>query len=217
MRPIQLLAIGLLCAGASSVAHAADPAAKPVLVDRIAAVVNDDVVLYREYQHRVERMKAALGKRKVPQKKLEKTALDDLINDKLIMHVARKLRIRVTRKEIDAAIAQVKATNKVNDTQLANALQAQGYSMARYRQELAQQIVRMKTINLAVRPRMQISEAELRAEYNKLVKRHGKGQVKPFAQLRKQLHERMFQRDLLKYTQMWLGELRSMSYISVRL
>lgn len=214
---MQLLAVGVLCAAQLGVVHAEQTPAKPVLVDRIIAVVNDDIVLWGDFQHRVQRMKAALGKRKVPEKQLAKRALADLINDKLILHVARKLRIRVTRKEIDAAIAQVKRTNKVNDTQLANALQAQGYSMARYRQELAQQIVRMKTINLAVRPRMQISESDLRAEYKKLASAVGKDKIKPFAKLRKQLHERIFQRDLLKYTQMWLGELRSMAYISVRL
>lgn len=221
MRKYTLLLAGLLCASlvASAQAKEAKDAktVKPVLIDRVVAVVNNDIILLRDFEHRARRMKAALGKRKMTAKKIAERALTDLINDSLILHVARKLRIKATKADVDAAIAQLKKSNKINDTQLAHALQAQGYTMARYRQELALQVLRIRTINVAVKQRLQITEAELRAEYKKLVKTLGKKAVKPFPQLRKTLHERMFQRDLMKYTQMWLRELRGMAYISVRL
>ncbi len=218
MRIHTLLLAGLLCAAMAgpSSAKEAKPV-KPVLVDRVIAVINNDIILLRDLQHRAARMKAAMGKRKMDAKELTKRSLAELINDKLILNVAYRLRIRASKKDIDAAIVQLKKANKINDTQLAHALQAQGYTMARYRQELALQIVRMRTINVAVKPRMQISESDLRKEYKLLVKKLGKAAVKPYPQLRKTLHERMFQRDILKYTQMWLGELRAMAYISVRL
>ena len=218
MRIRTLLLAGFLCSGQVGVSYAKETApAKPILVDRVVAVVNNDIILLRDFEHRLKRMKAALGQRKVPEKQLAKRALNDLINDSLILDVARRLHIKASTKDIDLAVAQLKKSNKINDTQLAHALQAQGYTIARYRQELAMQILRIRTINVTVKPRLQISESELRAEYKKLVKTLGKNSVKPFSELRKTLHERIFQRDIIKYTRRWLSELRGMAYISVRL
>lgn len=219
MRNYMLLLAGIVSLGYLRVASAEQTVApKPVLVDRVVAVVNDQIISWRDLVHRKKRLTAALASAKtsLPAKQLHKRALDDLINDALISDVASKLRITASKQDIDQAIAQLKASNKINDTQLAHALQAQGYTMARYREELAHQIVRVRTINIAVRPRMQISEDELKAEYAKRVATLGKANVKPYTEARPALHEELFQRNIIKYTRMWLGELRAMAYVSVR-
>jgi peptidyl-prolyl cis-trans isomerase SurA len=62
----------------------------------------------------------------------------------------------------------VKRTNKLTDKQLEQALAAQGYTVPEYRKDVRKQILRLRAQNVLVRPRVAVTDDEVRSHYDKL-------------------------------------------------
>jgi peptidyl-prolyl cis-trans isomerase SurA len=157
----------VLCAAATVVALPAD-AAK--VVDRVVAVVNDDIILDSE----VDQFAAPLLRQPLDtstedgQKKwaeVRRKALDNLIESKLIQQQAQELKLSVTSEEVDRAWEEVKRQNNLDDTTFAEALKQQGFTPEAYRKSLKRQMLEMKVLNTAVRARVSVSDDEVKQFY----------------------------------------------------
>lgn len=169
---LALLALGVALAAASSVAPAAaQPGDGTVVVDRVAAIVNDDIILQSEVFRRMAPLAAELERVSDPRErqrrldKLQSQVIEEMIDEELIAQAAAESKLEVTAKEVQNAIDEIKTQNQLDDNQLAEALRAQGYSMSGYRADLRQQILRMRAINTIVRPKVSISDEDVRARY----------------------------------------------------
>jgi parvulin-like peptidyl-prolyl isomerase len=147
------------------------------VVDRVVAVVNDDVVLNSELMMRVAPMAAELEnvtdrkERERRQAKLRSAALDDMINEELIQQAAIESKLEVSAKEVQNALDEIKRQNNLDDNQLAEALSLQGYTPASYRQDVRKQILRMRAINMLVRPRVTVTDDDIKARYDEQSRR----------------------------------------------
>lgn len=155
----------------------ADDGPLPLIVDRVVAVVNDEVVLSTELMMRVAPMAFELNKITDPrerarrQEKLSSQILDEMINEQLVTQAAAAAKLEVSSKEVEAAIKDLKKQNNLDDDQLADALRMQGYSMSSYRRDVRNQILRMRAVNTLVRPKVSITEDDLRAKYDETARR----------------------------------------------
>src|SRR5262249_13854952 len=70
--------------------------------------------------------------------------------------------------EVQKALDSVKQQNRVTDKQLEAALAQQGTTLGQYRRDVKRQILRLRAINVLVRPRVQVSDQELKVKYDKL-------------------------------------------------
>ncbi len=134
------------------------------LMDRIVAVVNDDVVLYSELQKEVTAIRGKLaqaGAPDLPGDELEKQALERLILHKLQMAEAKQLGISIDDEILNKAISNIAAQNGLTLEELAAALQEQGIPMHEYRQELRDEITLQRLRNREVISRIQITKAEV--------------------------------------------------------
>jgi parvulin-like peptidyl-prolyl isomerase len=95
-------------------------------------------------------------------------ALDEMVNEELILQAAEEAKLEVTDDEVDKAMNEVKRTNKLTDKQLEQALAAQGYTVAEYRKDVRKQILRLRAQNVLVRPRVAVTDDEVRSHYDKL-------------------------------------------------
>ena len=129
------------------------------LIDRVVAVVNDDIVLSSELEQRVE----ALAGNNVSQEQ----ALEQLINERLMSQQIRDAKITITDEEIDRAVKDILRTNNITEAELAAAIEARGMTMEKYRSDLKEQLIRLKLIDQKVRSRVVIPEAEIKAEYDR--------------------------------------------------
>jgi peptidyl-prolyl cis-trans isomerase SurA len=152
---------------------------KPIIVERVVAIVNDSVILETELYQRaapqlgdLEQVRDAREKQKQFKALLRQT-LDDMIDDELILQAAAESELSVTDEEIDKAIGEVKKGNKLTDAQLAEALQAQGYSMTAYRKDVKKQILRLRAVNVLVRPRVTVSDEDVKEAYEKQQRKAG--------------------------------------------
>lgn len=161
-----LLLVSLLQLSAADVAQAR-------IVERIAAVVNEEIILLSELRARMAPFMAQLQGISDPEARarrtaeLQKQALDQMIADKLIKQQARKLKLKVSDKELEKAISEVMRRNNLTREQLKEALQREGKTLSAYKEQLLRpQLLRLKVLNIQVRSRIAISEDEIKAKYN---------------------------------------------------
>lgn len=150
-------------------AAAALPAWGARVVERVVAVVNDEIILETELeqfaapQYRGPEPDSAEGKKEWEETK--RKALENLIDGKLVQQQARELKLAVGPDEVDRAVQQVKDQNHLDDATFNEALKQQGFSMESYRKMLRKQILELKVVNTAVRSRVSVSDDEVRAYY----------------------------------------------------
>lgn len=186
LRPVlaALTASTLLFAAGAAVAQNTPPAvrdqrANRVVIDRVIAVVNDAIVLESELAVRVLPLLADLDSVTDPrekarrQQKIAEQMLADMVNEELIVQSAVEARLDVDAKEIKAAVDEIKQQNNLDDKGLAQALAMQGYTLESYKRDVRRQILRMRAVNTLVRPRVTVTDEDIRARYDAMNRRTG--------------------------------------------
>ncbi len=165
---LAALAIAVLGAGSFQVS----PAAAGDLVDRIVAVVNDDVILLSEldqamapYVARLSSMNYPADKEQQMRYKIREEILAQLIDRKLTDQEVKRLGITIAPDEIDSAIERVKEGNFLTEETLREAIAQQGYTMTQYRENVSNQILRTKLVNREIRSRTVITSEDIKAYY----------------------------------------------------
>lgn len=144
-------------------------AASAAVIDRVVAVVNDEIILETELeqfaapQYRGPDPNTPEGKKAWDETK--RKALDTLIDGKLMQQQASELKLSVTPDEVDRAVQQVKEQNHLDDATFVEALKQQGFSLESYKKTLKKQILELKVLNTAVRSRVSVGDDEVRQYY----------------------------------------------------
>jgi peptidyl-prolyl cis-trans isomerase SurA len=101
-----------------------------------------------------------------------------LIDRKLALAEAKRRGIKVSPKELDAAIEQFKKNNNIpDDASLIKALSNAGLSFKEFKQQLANQMVQERLVAMVVGSKVMVSNAEVRRLYDEKFKQGGSPQV----------------------------------------
>lgn len=143
------------------------------MVDRVAAVVNSDIIAFSEVQARAAPELSRLpsvepAKRAETRSAIIKRALDTLIGEKLMEAQVKELNIEVSDADVDVGIEDVKRQNNIDGPQFEQLLLQEGYTMSAYRGFMKKQLARLRLVNLKIRSKVKISDEDLRAEYAKM-------------------------------------------------
>ncbi len=151
---------------------AALPAAAEV-VDRILAVINDDIILQSEFEAYVKPIEARIRQQGLPPQKeaqliasMRSQVLEQMIDRKLTRQQIKKLNIVVGEKEVDRSIEMIKQANFYTDQELLQVLEEEGMTYQQYREEIKSQIERARLVAHEVRSKIVITDAEIRRYYN---------------------------------------------------
>ncbi|MEW6715520.1 MAG: peptidylprolyl isomerase [Nitrospirota bacterium] len=142
-----------------------------VLLDRVVAAVNDEIITWSELRKAIEldgreQMSGLTGEaREKKIKELEKPFLHKLIDMKLQLQEARKLRFNVSASEVDDAVNDIKKKYNLTDEALDNSLRREGLSLQEYRTNLSDQILLLKVINYNVKSKVFISDKAVEDYY----------------------------------------------------
>ncbi len=132
-----------LLAGALPQARGAELGTRGVLLDRVAAVVNDGIVLVsdldRQQQLISDRLRQA-GQQLPPGNILRQQVLERLIMQEIQMQRADRLGIKVSDEMVNQALAEVAARNGMQFSDLPSALEAQGVDYRTYREEVRREM-----------------------------------------------------------------------------
>src|SRR3954447_12976746 len=155
----KLIVIFAACA-----ALVANPAQAVVLVDRIVAIVNKDVITYSELHEAVgmaERQLARQGTPAPDRPVLERQMLERLILDKAQLQLARETGLRIDELQIDRAVERIAQSNKMTLSDFRKALEADGVAFDAFRSDVRQQMVMTRLREREVDNRVQVSESEV--------------------------------------------------------
>ena len=163
----QPIAILLLALAISLPAHAqlltpAAPASQPL--DRIDAVVNDDVILQSELNDAVRSVQQQYANQPgqlPPMDVLQKQVLDRLILMKLQIQKAQDQGIHISEADVDQAVAGVAQQNKLTPDQLRAEVERNGDSFAAFREQLADQITVQRLHQSVVHDAVSITDSEI--------------------------------------------------------
>ena len=143
MRRLLLFILGALAFQGLALAQTRDLSTQGTLLDRIAAVVNDGVVLESEVDDQMKAVTARLQAQNMtlpPESVLRKQVLDRLIMQRLELEQANHDGITVSDDQLNAALEDVAKRNNIAFSDLPNVLAQQGIDYASYREEMRQQL-----------------------------------------------------------------------------
>jgi len=143
-------------------------AAQPAVVDRIAAVIENEIITLRELEEKAGPFMSNLpddpDQRRIRRLAILRKVLDIEIGEKIVSREieASQDRLGVTTKDVDRAIEEVLKINNLSREQLQAALYGQGMTWSEYRKQLRVQIERARLIQFKVQGRVVVKDAEVK-------------------------------------------------------
>lgn len=135
-----------------------------VLLDRIAAIVNEGVVLTSQLDAQTEQVIARLREQRTelpPRNVLRRQILERLIMEEVQMQRADRLGIQVSDEMLNGAVADVARRNNIGFADLPQALSQQGIDYREFRDDIRRQMTLQLLRQRDVMGRINISPREL--------------------------------------------------------
>ena len=113
------------------------------LLDRIAAIVNDGLVLKSELDAQMDAVTKRLQEQKVElpsQSVLKQQVLDRLILQEIQSQHAKRVGLTVSDEQLNSALQEIASRNKIPFDQLPTALAAQGVDYKQYREGMRKEL-----------------------------------------------------------------------------
>jgi len=146
-------------------AQSASPAAPhAVAADFIVAVVNSEPITNHDVRLQVQRalQQLAQQRRNPPEmSQLAQQVLDDLINQKVQLQLARDLGMKVEDSVVDQAEQSIALQNQIDVAELHRRLAQDGLTVTRLREQLRDQVLLQRLLEREVESRVRVSDAEV--------------------------------------------------------
>jgi peptidyl-prolyl cis-trans isomerase SurA len=113
------------------------------MLDRIAAIVNDGLVLKSELDAQMDSVTKRLQEQKVElpsQSVLKQQVLDRLIVQEIEAQHAKRVGLTVSDEQLNSALQEIASRNKIAFDQLPTALSAQGVDYKQYRESMRKEL-----------------------------------------------------------------------------
>ena len=136
-------ALVTLMLGPGAHAQTRDISAHGELLDRIAAIVNDGLVLRSELDLQMDAVTKRLKEQKVelpPESVLKTQVLERLIVQEIEVQRAKRIGLTISDEQLNSALQDIAARNKLPFDQLPTALQAQGVDYKQYRESMRKEL-----------------------------------------------------------------------------
>ena len=152
--------------------------ARAEVVERILAVVNDDVITKSEVDRMAKAMKSQPGMQMLSGKELEKKLLDAMITQKLAITEAKRRGITVSDKEVQSAFDDFKKRNNMkDDATLAKALAREGMTIKGLRKQIHDQMLTERLMSIVAAGKAVVTDKQVRDFYDKDFPKTTGGQV----------------------------------------
>ncbi|GAB2890619.1 peptidylprolyl isomerase [Uliginosibacterium flavum] len=143
----------------SAVAHAAE-------LDRVVAVVNDEVITASELRSRIaqaERQLATQGTQAPAASLLRRQVLDRMVLDRVQLQTAKLRGVTVDDVALDRAIGRIAEQNKLPVADLPKAVATEGYTWEQFRSNIRNEIMMSRLREREVDARITVSQGEVDA------------------------------------------------------
>jgi len=138
--------------------------AKEEQLDKVAAIVNNSVVLESEVKDLLANIKnqAKKNNQALPSDKALRTqVMDKLINDSLVLQIGERMGVQVSDAQLDQTIANMASENKLTLSQFRQAIVDDGTDYEKYRENVRTELISGEVRRNSVRRRIFISPQEI--------------------------------------------------------
>jgi peptidyl-prolyl cis-trans isomerase SurA len=144
----------------------------------IAVIVNQDVVTISDVKDRLKLVAVSSGLPETPEilSKLKLQIVDMLIEEQVRSQEARRMEIKVSQEEITQAFAQIAEQNNIPEDQFRQMLTSRGIKLGTLNDQIRAQLMWNKVVQRKLRPQVDISDADIDSELEKLRGNIGKEQ-----------------------------------------
>ena len=150
----------------------ASQSAKAELLDRIVAVVNNDIILQSEFESEISTVIARLesqDQQLPPRVQIAQQVLEQLIVKKIQSQRARQAGLRIPDQMINQTLASIAQRNGTSINDLPAALEADGVDYASFREEIREQLTIQQLSQRELSGDIRVSESEI----DRLISRGG--------------------------------------------
>jgi len=163
---IRLLSCLLICLSLLPLSARAQssPASAPRVVDRVIAVVDNEIILESELQRRMVQALRAMrraGETPPSESALREEVLERMIDDLALLHRAATVGVQVEPAVLDRTIEAIAAQNGLSVNQLRDQLEREGVSFGRFRKDIQDEMTLSRLKEREVDGRLRITEAEI--------------------------------------------------------
>jgi peptidyl-prolyl cis-trans isomerase SurA len=168
MRRNLFFVLGKSLAGALFLLLLGAPPSAAKVVDRIVAVVNDEVISLSELELMAKSLQAQPGMagRFASEQAMQRQMLEALIDQKLAKAEAKRRGIEVTDRELAQALDEFKKQNNLpDDAALVQALAKADMTLEELKQKIRDQIIQDRLMAVAVGGKVTLTDEEMRRFY----------------------------------------------------
>lgn len=179
-------------------------------LDRIVAIVNEQAIMQSQLDDRVVQAHsqiAAQGQGLPPEGMLREHLLEQIILEEIQLQMAANAGLGIDDTTLNRQIRQIAESNGMTLDQFADALEADGLSVAVVREEIRREMVLRELHQRQIGSRVNISDREV----ERFIDQQG-GNVSP-----DQARQMIFQRKANEALDAWLQEIRAEAYVDNRL
>ncbi len=142
---------------------------KESLVDRIAARIENEVILLSDLSQKVELLtgnRVEYNENDPKVAKFYQNVLNELIEDRLIQMELKKMGQDVTEAELKATIDDIRKQRGISEEDFMKLLSKEGLSYEKYKDEMRRQVRKNKFIAIRIRSRVKITDEDAKLFYN---------------------------------------------------
>jgi len=153
--------------------------AKELVLDKVVAVVNNEIITWLELYQSLEFETAGntsdmdKAQKLAVFKKNEKPYLDLMIQQRLELQEAKRLGIEVKDEEVSAALDNIRKKYGMDEAAFEQAIAKEGLSFDKYRTLIHDQITIGRVVDRAVKQNINLSAEEMRHELERLGLKEG--------------------------------------------
>ncbi len=140
-----------------------------IMVDRIAARIENEIIMLSDLAGKVEIMTGNKVEYTESDPKVSKfymNVLSELIEDKIIQMELRKMGQDVTESELKATIDDIRKQRGFSEEDFVKLLAKEGLSYEQYKDEMRRQVRKNKFIAIRIRQRVKITDEDAKLFYN---------------------------------------------------
>ncbi len=147
------------------------------IIDRIVAVVNDEVITLTELEDTAKPLMEQVARigdpvvRDIQRQKQLRVGLDTLIGKRLMAQEAAQRNIAISKADVDQYLARVRAGRGWTDEQLRIYLTGQGMSLAQFKRETRAKLLEQRIVGMVLGQKIRVSDRDLEDYYKEKLTR----------------------------------------------
>lgn len=160
--PLQLVPLALPAQAQNTVA--ADNSSQQQALDRVVAIVDEDVILASELQSAIARARANAKRSKrelPPEDQFRRQVFEQLVLESLQMQIANRVGARVSDSELNETLERIAQQNNMTLEQFSQAMTQDGTPYAEAREQLRRELLMQRVQQGSVSDRVQVTDQEI--------------------------------------------------------